>query len=157
MRFLLFMLLSLWVGVGQAQAPMDVVEEGSWVVVIGAVQGCEQWDRRVLDVQLVQDDQPLELVGIPVGDVTGMSGIEIRIRLQAEGERLTGHKAESLKVLVFQLQLPREIIRMYGLSVRELAVNACPWPPILQANPVRIRYKGDIQELQADEMAEFGL
>ena len=61
MRSALLVAFAIWSNICSAQ----LAEEGSYIVIRGAVKECEDWSSRILDVVQVGDKDTITLVGIP--------------------------------------------------------------------------------------------
>jgi hypothetical protein len=103
---------------------------GNYVVVQGALKGCEHWTSRVLDIQQVKEGEPVKLLDVPNINVIGLDGNSIRSALQAEIELRTGTEPSTLEVQVIEaIHLPRELTDRYMQSLRYLLANQCPSDP----------------------------
>lgn len=117
------LLLLAWSVLCQAQE----VEVGSYIVVRGAVQGCEQWTGRILEVVKVEPSQPVPLLGLPPLDYVGLSAEEISLVLQAKIESLTGYRPRTVWVEVLATDDEYRRIRTdYQSSVHYLSEGRCP-------------------------------
>lgn len=110
MKALLIIALLVWGTSCLAQS----AQEGSYIVVRGAVEGCEVWSDRILDVVKVDNDTPIKLLGIPDISVAGLTHKQIKSNLLMAVENHTGKKPESItvKILGIRSQIPGNIDRL---------------------------------------------
>jgi hypothetical protein len=126
MKQTLFLFLIVWCATCLAQT----ATVGNYVVVQGALKGCEHWTWRILDIEQVKEGEPVKLLGIPNINVIGLDGKSIRSALKAEIERRTGTEPTTLEVQVIEaIHLPRELTDGYMHSLRYLLDNQCPSDP----------------------------
>ena len=126
------------------------VEVGDYLVVRGAIAGCEGWENRILDVKKVQDDRPLEVLGLRAMDVLGLDSREIHIQLLRSISAATGRTPKSLRVEILNDDSEyRLIIGEYRASLYALIKDKCalehrrldPLEPIEENLPLEIAEK----------------
>ena len=126
MRLTVFLALIIWGSVCLAQT----AGVGNYVVVRGAVKGCEHWTRRILDVEEVEDSKPISLLNIPIINVVGLEGESIQLLLESEIRKRTGNEPKSVRVQVIDaIRLPREITDQYMFSLKSLFAEKCTADP----------------------------
>ncbi len=126
MRFAIFLALVVWGSSCLAQTATN----GTYVVVRGAVKGCEDWTERILDIEEVKDDKPINLLDISNINVVGLEGKGIQLLLESEIKIRTGNEPKSIKVQVLDLiRLPRGIWDQYRFSLFALLDGECPVDP----------------------------
>lgn len=135
----------------------QTADVGNFIVVSGALRGCEEWTGRILDVEKIEDDQPLRLLNLPGISVIGLDGEGILQVLESAVLQQTGNKPKSLSVQVIDsVRLPRTIFEEYGVSLRLMIDDECPEGPIdIPAKRKLREYKleEDIQKIRQMELS----
>lgn len=105
----------------------DPVVEGNFVVVRGALTGCElSAPIYIFDVVEVENADPITLMGIPDIDVIGQSAYQIELQLADRVEQRTGRKPATLEIdILLSEQEYRAILKEYLHSLQMISVMKC--------------------------------
>ena len=129
-------------------------EPGNYIVVRGAVLGCEAWDDRILDIVEVEKARHPTILGIRDMDVLGKSEEEIETAVLGKVESETGTRPESLSIeLVDSVLDLKPLINPYLYSSRMLGMGICP-PNIAQRKSQENFYEEQIDKLRRAELAK---
>ena len=100
---------------------------GSYIVVRGAVENCEAWSFRILDVAKAEDNKPVTLLNIPDISVMNLNSEQIKSNLTIAIHNITGSEPESITVEILDSeQKYNYIVREYNTSLRALLDGSCP-------------------------------
>ncbi len=104
----------------------DTVKEGNYVVVRGAVKGCEHSARLIFDVVKVEDSNPISILSIPDINVIGQSAQQIELKLEDKIEHRTGRRPTTLSINILQIERDyRNILTEYRLSLAHIERLDC--------------------------------
>ena len=119
----LLVILLLWSSPGYCQLAV----EGNYVVVQGALMGCETWKDRILDVARVGSEGRVDLLDYQGIEVLGKSGQDIETLLLAAIEARTDRRPKTLVVTVLTSEQEyRQLVQLYILSLNYFLDNHCP-------------------------------
>lgn len=110
-----------------ATCQAEEVTEGGYIVIRGAVEGCEAWPDRILEVVRIEDSEPVELLGLPPLQLIGVSAAELTKMLRSVIESRTGRRPQTLRVEI--LGLEDEYLTLaneYLASLHYLSEGTCP-------------------------------
>ena len=106
----------------------QVADEGSYVVVRGAVSGCERWTSRILDAVKIEGEEPISLLGIPEIDAWSLEKKQIKTNLLSAIEKLRGSEPESISVEILESEAKyNTIAREFLFSLNLLLDGSCPF------------------------------
>ena len=126
MKFTLCLILIAW----SFPCFSQTADEGNYVVVRGAVQGCEHWYFRILDVVKIQGPETISLLGIPDIPVTGLDTKQIRLNLVSEIERRMGTAPKTVRIEILESDQQYEgIIDEYMRSLSSFTDKKCLYSP----------------------------
>ena len=102
---------------------------GGFLVVRGAIVGCEQWTNRVLELVRLDSEQPLTLLGMPGFEVLGLNAGEIKELIGDRVEQNTGERPRSLSVDLLRHEADyRLLLNDYAAHLQALIKDSCPYP-----------------------------
>jgi hypothetical protein len=128
-------------------------ESGNYIIVRGAISGCEAWDDRILDIVEVEKAHNPTILGIPDIDVVGKSEEEIEMAVLIAIESETGTRPQTLSFeLVGSVLDLKPLIAPYLYSSRWLEAGVCP-PNIDRRNTRENWYEEQIEKLRRAELA----
>ncbi|MCW8925028.1 MAG: hypothetical protein OQJ84_02135, partial [Xanthomonadales bacterium] len=139
-----------------AQCLAQSVENGSYVVVRGAVEGCEAWSFRILDIAKAEDNEPVTLLNIPGITVIDLTSEQIRSNLIAAIQDLTGNEPKSISVEILDSEQKYNfIVKEYWASLNALLEGVCPFEnKANRAPPLDGEYwEEKIQEIKKQDIA----
>ena len=138
MKKKLLLIVLIWSSPGQSQT----AEEGNYIVVRGAIIGCNKPTGRVLDVVLVDGFGVVSLVGIPNIKVKSLDGNNIKSKLLDAIESKIGNRPESVEVSV--LTTIEESLAL--LKERDKSLEDCvPSQNIIRGNNTKSNQGIDIE------------
>ena len=150
MKNVLFIVLIAW----GTQCLAQSVGNGSYIVVRGAVENCEAWSFRILDVVKAEDNKRVILLNIPDISVKNLNSEQIKSNLLMAIQNLTGNEPESITVEILDSeQKYNSIVKEYRASLKALLDGSCPFssPPVLDAE----YWEKSIQEIKQQDIARF--
>ena len=101
--------------------------EGNYIVVRGALQSCEKWNFRILDVVKIEGTQPVEILGLQDMELLGLTKEQVSAALVTEINRRTGHAPDSLRIEILESDLDyRAITNEYLISLKAMLDGGCP-------------------------------
>ena len=147
MKTVLFVILIAW----GTQCLAQSVHDGSYVVVRGAVEGCELWSFRILDVTRVEGDDPVSLLNIPDISVAGLTDKQVKSNLVTAIQSITGTKPESITVEILESEQEyQSIAKEYLVSLNALLDGFCP---VKSQSPGLEDLEKSIQKIRKQDIA----
>ena len=128
---------------------------GSYIVVKGAVAGCEAWTDRILEIVEIESEQPVTILGLPGLSVLGLYDAEIQEMLLDAVEKETGNRPQTLSIRVIHFETEyRLLLNQYAESLNMLIGGKClrPQPP---AKSREQRIEEDIEKIRRYELSKF--
>lgn len=123
MRTRLFLILVIWCLPSYPQ----VAEDGRYVLIKGALLGCEGWTDRVLDVEQVESGGRVSLLGINDFPVLGQEREDIEAGLLSAIKERTGRRPQTLAVEILMSRAEYEmVVPAYLTSLNYLLDKKCP-------------------------------
>jgi len=121
-----------------AEIHAQPVSTGDYVLIRGAVNGCESWPSRILEVEKINTEAPVGLLGLPGLEVVGLHKVEVEEELRKTIESLTGHKPSTLVVEILRSEMEyQSVLREYSISLKALIAGHCPHPDVDPYEPVK--------------------
>ena len=102
-------------------------ELGNYIVVRGAVLGCEAWTDRILEIVKIESEAKPTVLGIPDIEVLGSSEEQIKVTVSDAIEKETGTRPQSLSIeLINSVPELRPLVGFYAYSLQEFKKDECP-------------------------------
>lgn len=129
----------------------EEVESGNYIVVRGAVKGCEAWNDRILDIVEVKFEKPATVLEFDDVPVLGKDMSEIRIWVLDAVEESTGVRPQSLTFeLITSVLDIKPLIDAYLFSTKWLYAGHCP-PQYERREERNIRIEEEMEKLRREE------
>ena len=131
----------------------ETVQTGNFIVVRGAVLGCEAWDKRILDIVEISHDEGQTIVGISGVKFVGSDLAEIEAEVLGAIENNTGVRPKTLTFELIESVLDiKPLIDPYLYSTRALDAGFCPPRYDLRIDR-KIPIEEQIEELRREELS----
>ncbi len=131
-------------------------ETVSYIVVRGAVIGCEDWTDRILNLINVKDEPNPSILGLPSIDVWGLDAAQIEESVLDTIEKSTGTKPKTLSVELIDSEPEyRLLINEYMYSLNNLMRGQCPRQFKKGNNHQRPIIDEKMEEIRRQEMARL--
>ena len=140
-----------------AEIHAQPLSTGDYVLIRGAVNGCESWPSRILEVEKIETEAPVVLLGLSGVEVVGLNKVEIEKELRKTIENLTGHHPSTLVVEILRSEMEyQSILREYSISLKALIAGHCPHPDADPYEPIRKpSLEEQIEQLRRAEIARL--
>ncbi len=124
MKIFLYILLLTSPIIGMAQT----ANEGSYIVVRGAVKDCSEWGNRILDAVKIENQAPITILEMPGFSVLGLSHTQVEDELSDAIEKITGKRPDTLSVDILASDAEYQTIaKEYLMSQTMLVEGKCPF------------------------------